>query len=89
MHKSCDSDAGTVGGGDHYPAVTVADERRAGERIHHPLVLLADGHGIARIACACACGWANPSSFIAGFTHLVGTTPGRYRAIRQHAVGGP
>jgi AraC-like DNA-binding protein len=27
-----------------------------------------------------ACGWANPSSFIAAFADIIGTTPGRYRA---------
>ena len=46
-------------------------------RIYHALVLLADGHDT--ISVAHACGWANPSSFIAAFTSIVGTTPGRYR----------
>jgi hypothetical protein len=27
-------------------------------------------------------GWANPSSFIAAFTNIIGTTPGRHRASR-------
>jgi AraC-like DNA-binding protein len=27
-----------------------------------------------------ACGWANPSSFIAAFTNIIGTTPGRHRS---------
>lgn len=53
-------------------------EWRTQLRIHHALVLLADGHDTVRTAHAC--GWANPSSFIAAFTHVVGTTPGRYRA---------
>src|SRR5438270_13744 len=46
-------------------------------RIYHALVLLADGHDTTYVAHAC--GWANPSSFIAAFTDLVGTTPGRHR----------
>ncbi|UWE11207.1 AraC family transcriptional regulator [Actinacidiphila bryophytorum] len=46
-------------------------------RLCHALVLLADGHDISHVAHAC--GWANPSSFIAAFTDLVGTTPGRYQ----------
>jgi AraC-like DNA-binding protein len=50
-------------------------------RIHHALVLLADGHDTTRVARAC--GWANPSSFITAFTSVIGTTPGRYRASRQ------
>ncbi|MEU2628616.1 helix-turn-helix transcriptional regulator [Kitasatospora sp. NPDC007106] len=47
-------------------------------RVHHALVLLAEGHDATYTAHAC--GWANPSGFIAAFTDLVGTTPGRYRA---------
>jgi AraC-like DNA-binding protein len=47
-------------------------------RIYRALVLLADGHDTTHVAHAC--GWANPSSFIAAFTDTVGTTPGRYRA---------
>jgi AraC-like DNA-binding protein len=50
-------------------------------RIYHALVLLADGHDTTSVALAC--GWANPSSFIAAFTSIIGTTPGRYRAGRQ------
>ena len=53
-------------------------------RVYHALVLLADGHDTTRVAYAC--GWANPSSFIAAFSAIVGTTPGRYRtdgAIRR------
>jgi transcriptional regulator GlxA family with amidase domain len=46
-------------------------------RIYHALVLLADGHDTTHVAHAC--GWANPSSFIAAFTTIIGTTPGRYR----------
>ncbi|GAA4984547.1 helix-turn-helix transcriptional regulator [Kitasatospora paranensis] len=52
-------------------------EWRTQLRIHHALVLLADGHDATRTAYAC--GWANPSGFIAAFTDVMGTTPGRYR----------
>ncbi|MGW2277256.1 helix-turn-helix domain-containing protein [Streptomyces sp. NPDC001770] len=52
-------------------------EWRTQLRIQHALVLLAEGHDTVRTAHAC--GWANPSSFIAAFTGVVGTTPGRYR----------
>jgi AraC-like DNA-binding protein len=47
-------------------------------RVYHALVLLADGHDATYVAGAC--GWANPSSFIAAFSGIVGTTPGRYRS---------
>jgi AraC-like DNA-binding protein len=50
-------------------------------RIYHALVLLADGHDTTHVAYAC--GWANPSSFIAAFTNIIGTTPGRYRTGHQ------
>jgi transcriptional regulator GlxA family with amidase domain len=46
-------------------------------RVYHALVLLADGHDTTHVAHAC--GWANPSGFIAAFTTIIGTTPGRYR----------
>jgi AraC-like DNA-binding protein len=46
-------------------------------RIYYALVLLAEGHDTTRVAHAC--GWANPSSFIAAFTNIVGSTPGRHR----------
>ncbi|MFG1811210.1 AraC family transcriptional regulator [Streptomyces sp. NPDC049040] len=46
-------------------------------RLFHALVLLADGHDITYVAHSC--GWANPSGFIAAFTDLIGTTPGRYQ----------
>src|SRR5215470_13553294 len=52
-------------------------EWRTQLRIYHALVLLADGHDTTHVAHAC--GWANPSSFIAAFTGIIGTTPGRYR----------
>jgi AraC-like DNA-binding protein len=50
-------------------------------RIYHALVLLADGHDTTHVAHAC--GWANPSSFIAAFTSIVGTTPGRHRTSHR------
>jgi AraC-like DNA-binding protein len=53
-------------------------------RVYHALVLLADGHDTTYVAHAC--GWANPSSFIAAFTSIVGTTPGRHR--KQHSPTG-
>ena len=56
-------------------------EWRTQLRIYHALVLLADGHDTTRTAYAC--GWANPSSFIAAFTNIIGTTPGRYRTSRE------
>lgn len=52
-------------------------EWRTQLRVYHALVLLADGHDTTHVAHAC--GWANPSSFIAAFTSIIGTTPGRYR----------
>ncbi len=52
-------------------------EWRTQLRVYHALVLLAEGHDTTRVAHAC--GWANPSSFIAAFSAVVGTTPGRYR----------
>ncbi|BDT91673.1 MULTISPECIES: helix-turn-helix transcriptional regulator [Nocardia] len=57
-------------------------EWRTQLRIYHALVLLADGHDTTRVAHAC--GWANPSSFTAAFTQIVGTTPGRYRTGHRH-----
>jgi AraC-like DNA-binding protein len=56
-------------------------EWRTQLRIYHALVLLADGHDTTHVAHAC--GWANPSSFIAAFTNIIGTTPGRHRTSRQ------
>ncbi|WP_432166118.1 AraC family transcriptional regulator [Streptomyces sp. bgisy031] len=58
-------------------------EWRTQLRIHHALVLLAEGHSTTRTAYAC--GWSNPSSFIAAFTNIIGTTPGRYRISRNSA----
>jgi AraC-like DNA-binding protein len=52
-------------------------EWRTQLRIYHALILLADGRDATYVAHAC--GWANPSSFIAAFTSVIGTTPGRYR----------
>jgi transcriptional regulator GlxA family with amidase domain len=51
-------------------------------RVYRALVLLADGHDTTHVAYAC--GWANPSGFIAAFTSIIGTTPGRYRTGRQN-----
>ncbi|WP_344749590.1 helix-turn-helix transcriptional regulator [Streptosporangium vulgare] len=56
-------------------------EWRTQLRVYHALVLLAEGHDT--IQTAHACGWANPSGFIAAFTDIIGTTPGRYRNRRQ------
>lgn len=56
-------------------------EWRTQLRIYHALVLLADGHDTTYVAHAC--GWANPSSFIAAFTSIIGTTPGRHRSSQQ------
>jgi AraC-like DNA-binding protein len=56
-------------------------EWRTQLRIYHALVLLGDGHDTTYVARAC--GWANPSSFIAAFAAIIGTTPGRYRGLRQ------
>jgi transcriptional regulator GlxA family with amidase domain len=57
-------------------------EWRTQLRIYHALVLLVDGHDVTHTAHAC--GWANTSSFIAAFTNVIGTSPGRYRTNRQH-----
>ena len=56
-------------------------EWRTQLRIYHALVLLADCHDTTHVAHAC--GWANPSSFIAAFANIIGTTPGRYRTSHQ------
>jgi AraC-like DNA-binding protein len=49
-------------------------------RIQRALLELGDGRSVTDTALRL--GWANPSGFIAAFTHLVGQTPGRYRANR-------
>jgi AraC-like DNA-binding protein len=59
-------------------------EWRTQLRIYHALVLLADGHDTTHVAHAC--GWANPSSFIAAFTSIIGTTPGRHRTSHQRGT---
>ncbi|MGW7539189.1 helix-turn-helix transcriptional regulator [Amycolatopsis sp. NPDC054798] len=46
-------------------------------RVHHALFQLSEGVSVTDTAIAC--GWANPSAFIAAFTALVGQTPGRYQ----------
>ena len=48
-------------------------EWRTQLRIYHALVLLADGHDTTHVAHAC--GWANPSSFIAAFTNSSAPPP--------------
>jgi transcriptional regulator GlxA family with amidase domain len=53
-------------------------EWRTQLRIYRALVLLADGHDTTNTALAC--GWANPSGFIAAFKSVIGTTPSRYRS---------
>ncbi len=53
-------------------------EWRTQLRIQHALILLAEDHDTTNVAHAC--GWANPSGFIAAFTAIIGTTPGRHRA---------
>jgi AraC-like DNA-binding protein len=62
-------------------------EWRTQLRIYHALCLLADGNDATQTAYAC--GWANPSSFIAAFTNIIGTTPGRYRTRRRSAAAEP
>lgn len=54
-------------------------------RVYHALVLLADGHDTAQVAHAC--GWANPSHFIAAFTKIVGSTPGQVRSRASRRSG--
>jgi transcriptional regulator GlxA family with amidase domain len=60
-------------------------EWRTQIRIYHALVLLAEGHDTTQTAYAC--GWSNPSGFIAAFTGIIGTTPGRYRPGRAPQAG--
>ncbi len=62
-------------------------EWRTQLRVYHALVLLADGRDTTQTAIAC--GWANPSGFIAAFTAIIGTTPGRYRTGRPNSTDGP
>lgn len=62
----------------HHELGMTFHEWRTQLRIHHALVLLSEGHDTTHVAHAC--GWANPSHFIAAFGNVVGTTPGRYRA---------
>ncbi|MCX4745590.1 helix-turn-helix transcriptional regulator [Kitasatospora sp. NBC_01287] len=59
-------------------------EWRTQLRVCHALVLLADGHDTTQTAYAC--GWANPSGFIAAFTNIIGTTPGRYRSTPGRSI---
>ncbi|MGW9211800.1 helix-turn-helix domain-containing protein [Embleya sp. NPDC055664] len=59
-------------------------EWRTRLRVHRALVLPAEGHGTTRTAHAC--GWADPSGFIAAVTNIIGSMPGRYRAGRRTAL---
>ena len=59
-------------------------EWRTQIRIYRALVLLAEGHDVTYTAHAC--GWSNPSSFIAAFTNVLGTSPGRYRSTHRPNV---
>jgi AraC-like DNA-binding protein len=62
-------------------------EWRTQIRIYHALILLAEGHDVTYTAHAC--GWSNPSSFIAAFTNVLGTSPGRYRSTHRDAAPSP
>lgn len=63
-------------------------EWRTRIRVYRALVLLAEGHDVTYVGHAC--GWASSSSFIAAFTGIVGTSPGRYRhALRRDQVARP
>ena len=53
-------------------------------RIHHSLVLLAEGTSVTDTAFVC--GWSNPSSFIDAFSRAVGQTPGRYQAALRREL---
>ncbi|MGC0311823.1 helix-turn-helix domain-containing protein [Kitasatospora acidiphila] len=54
---------------------------RAQLRLHHALVLLAEGRSVT--ATATACGYHSPSAFIEAFRHAFGTTPGRHQHDRS------
>jgi len=60
-------------------------EWRTQQRVYRALLLLADGHDVTQTAHAC--GWSNPSGFIAAFTTVIGSTPGRYRSGRPDTAG--
>ncbi|GAA1971925.1 AraC family transcriptional regulator [Kitasatospora viridis] len=53
---------------------------RAQLRLHHALVLLAEGRSVT--ATAAACGYRSPSAFIEAYRHAFGSTPGRQRPGR-------
>lgn len=59
-------------------------EWRTQLRLYHALVLLAEGHDTSHVAHAC--GWSNPSHFIAAFRAVMGTTPGKHRAGQRVKV---
>ncbi len=44
-------------------------------RLHHALLLLAEGHDVTTVAARC--GWATPSAFIDSYRRLMGHTPGK------------
>ncbi|WP_432948900.1 AraC family transcriptional regulator [Kribbella sp. CA-253562] len=46
-------------------------------RLHHALILLAEGHAVTTVAIRC--GWSTPSAFIDTFRQTFGHTPGRHR----------
>ncbi|GAA5200048.1 helix-turn-helix transcriptional regulator [Microbacterium jejuense] len=54
-------------------------EWRTQLRVYRALLLLADGNDVTQTAHAC--GWTNPSGFITAFATVIGSTPGRYRAL--------
>jgi AraC-like DNA-binding protein len=45
-------------------------------RLHHALILLAEGHPVTVVASRC--GWSTPSAFIDTFRRTFGHTPGRH-----------
>jgi AraC-like DNA-binding protein len=47
-------------------------------RLHHALILLAEGHSVTTVAIRC--GWSTPSAFIDIFRQTFGHTPGRHRS---------
>jgi AraC-like DNA-binding protein len=60
---------------------------RAQLRLHHSLLLLAEGHPVT--ATALACGYENPSAFIESFRHSFGITPGAHQRQTLRAADIP
>nr|SBO94660.1 Transcriptional regulator, AraC family [Nonomuraea gerenzanensis] len=56
-------------------------------RLHHALLLLADGVPVTTVAHRC--GWASASAFIDVFRRAFGYTPGRLRQPGPGSIGGP